>query len=86
MVEKHHNNVPFYEVFLKNVTEYDDSGASEYEIYFNYILNKHPDKYKIRRLKWENTNNSLDDIIHYYNDGWDYISTHWYFFVPPKKQ
>ena len=43
---------PFYNVFLKSVleSERDKSGASEYEIYFNYILQNHSDKIKIR--KW----------------------------------
>ena len=33
-----------------------ECGASEYEIYFNYILKKkfHPDKVELRKLQFEN--------------------------------
>ena len=36
-IESHHNDF-FYNVFLKLVTDKKGSGASEYEIYFNYML------------------------------------------------
>jgi hypothetical protein len=43
-IEQNHNDT-FYNVFLKSVLECerDKSGASEYEIYFNYILQNHTD-------------------------------------------
>lgn len=56
MVELNHNDT-FYNVFLKN------SGASEYEIYFNFIFYKFKDNVVIRPLKWKNTD-------------YDYISYH----------
>ena len=71
-VEEKHNN-KFYNVFLKLVTDTRESGASEYEIYFNYILQNHCDKIKIRELQWMNSNS----ILHL-NSGFDYISCHWY--------
>jgi hypothetical protein len=61
---------PFWKVFLEQVTDYDGSGASEYEIYFNYLLMYHPDKIKIRKLKWTNSKTLTKD--------YDYISIHWY--------
>ena len=61
---------PFWKVFLENVTEYDGSGASEYEIYFTYLSIYHPEKFRIRSLKWKNSV-SLD-----YD--YDYVSLHWY--------
>jgi hypothetical protein len=72
-IEQKHNDI-FYNVFLKSVfvSERDKSGASEYEIYFNYILQNHSDKIKIRELKWANT--SILDI----HSNLDYISYHWY--------
>jgi hypothetical protein len=75
MVEKNHNGDSFYNVFLKNVIDLDASGASEYEIYFNFIVSKHADDIKIRQLRWKNTNdvNDLQLIQNY-----DYISYHWY--------
>ena len=82
MVEKNHNDV-FYNIFLKNVTEYatgpgearggvDGAGASEYEIYLNYMLKNHKDKIIIRKLNWCNADRKSR------TSGYDYISWHWY--------
>jgi FkbM family methyltransferase len=72
-VEKTHND-KFYNVFLKLVLEKNRniSGASEYEIYFNYMLKNHSGKITIRELKWLNANNLIE------NKDLDYISIHWY--------
>jgi hypothetical protein len=70
-IEKNHNEL-FYNVFLKTVTDKNGSGASEYEIYFNYMLKYNPDKIQIRKLSWKNTN-KLET-----NSNYDYISYHWY--------
>ena len=72
-VETRHNDA-FYNVFLNSVSDSDKngSGASEYEIYFNYIMKYHSDKIKIRELKWENAF-TFDE-----NANLDYISCHWY--------
>ena len=73
-IEKNHNDL-FYNIFLKTVAdpeETDDSGASEYEIYFNYMLKYHPDKIQIRRLNWTNTTQLKTD------GNFDYISYHWW--------
>lgn len=70
-IEKNHNET-FYNIFLKLVTEKEGSGASEYEIYFNYMLKYYPTKIKIRNLNWLNTNNLQT------NNNLDYISYHWY--------
>ena len=71
MVESKHNNEKFYDIFLKNVIDHDGSGASEYEIYFNYMLYKHPNNIKIRKLNWDNSK----DFNH---SNYHYISCHWY--------
>jgi hypothetical protein len=73
-VEQWHHNEPFYRVFLKQVasSEYDVSGASEYELYFNYMLKYHPGSITIRPLQWKNCQ-SIDR-----NSGMDYVSCHWY--------
>ena len=60
--EKHKDK--FYNVFLKCVKERKGSGASEYELYFNYVLKNYSEKIKIRKLKT--------------NSDPDYISYHWY--------
>ena len=70
-IEKNHNEL-FYNVFLKTVTDKNRSGASEYEIYFNYMLKYNPDKIQIRKLSWKNTN-KLET-----NSNYDYISYHHY--------
>ena len=70
-VETIHNDF-FYNIFLKKVNLYYNSGASEYEIYFNYIFKYHPESVKIRELKWINT--GVLDI----NSENDYISYHWW--------
>jgi FkbM family methyltransferase len=73
MVEKYHsNNGLFYDIFLKYVVDYNHSGASEYEIYFNFIQYKYPNDFKIRALNWKNSS-SLD-----LNSDCDYISYHSY--------
>lgn len=71
LVEENHND-HFYNIFLKFVVDKDKSGASEYEIYFNFMLKKHPEKINLRKLKWENSF-SLQQ-----NKKLDYISYHWY--------
>jgi hypothetical protein len=71
-VEQWHRGQPFYEVFLKMVTEVDLSGASEYELYFNYMLKYHKQAIMIRPLQWKNSN-TLER-----NSGLHYVSCHWY--------
>lgn len=70
-IEKNHND-KFYNIFLKMVTDFNGSGASEYEIYFNYIFKNYSNNVEIRDLKWYNSNtlNINADV--------DYISYHWY--------
>ena len=70
-IEEKHNDT-FYNIFLKMVTDFNGSGASEYEIYFNYIFKKHNNNVEIRQLNWSNSN-TLN-----INNNFDYISCHWY--------
>tara|TARA_B100000902_G_scaffold391200_1_gene441464 strand:+ start:1308 stop:2165 length:858 start_codon:yes stop_codon:yes gene_type:complete len=51
IVETNHNDY-FYNIFLKEVDVSILSGASEYEIYFNYMLKNNYDKIQIRKLKY----------------------------------
>ena len=71
IIENEHNDT-IYNIFLKLVTDINGSGASEYEIYFNFMLINYNDKIKIRELKWCNSN--MLDL----NSTNDYISYHWY--------
>lgn len=73
-------NDKFFNVMLKLVEpiHYSGSGFSEYELYFNYIINKHSDKIKIRKLNnknFENIQNNYETMTEY-----DYVSFHSYFF------
>lgn len=69
LVEKLHEE-DFWKVFLKCVTEKEGSGASEYELYFNYMFKYHSDKVKIRNLRFIHSKNLSSKF--------DYISRHWY--------
>ena len=73
-LEKTHNDT-FYNIFLKMVTEteFNGCGASEYEIYFNYIFKNHRNDVEIRRLKWYNSS-----TLNIHAADIDYISCHWY--------
>lgn len=73
LVENYHKEL-FYISFLKCINTKDilGSGASEYEIYFNYLHIYHKNKFIIRELKWENTSILIE------NKKLDYISCHWY--------
>jgi len=74
-VEKKHNT-PFYKAFMNCVDnkELNRSGASEYEIYFNYLLRYKKDKMIIRKLKWKNVSQFKTE----YKNIYDYISIHYY--------
>ena len=65
---------PFWQAFLTCIDprEYRYSGASEYELYFNYMLLYNSNAITLRQLSWANVK-SLDlDLPH------NYISYHWY--------
>ncbi len=81
LVERHHNFTPFWEVFLREVVpeQRHGSGASEYEMYFNYMLKNHKDKVIPRKIKFENTGLPADVILNNYQnlpDGPYYASLH----------
>ena len=73
LVEKHHEKTSFFEIFLETLDHSNRSGASEYEIYFNFMLKYHPDKMKWRELKYKGKRRSLD----FSGDmEMDYVSVH----------
>lgn len=74
LVENANSGEPFYRVFLKKIdpNHYKGAGASEYEIYFNYLHIYHPGEFVIRPLHWKNS-----DVLHY-EEEYDYISYHWH--------
>lgn len=75
-IEEYHGGDSFYKVFLRCVDTSEQSGASEYELYFNYLLLEHPEKIIIRPLHFLNTGNF--DVLNEDNN-YDYISVHFYF-------
>jgi hypothetical protein len=81
MVERHHDFTPFWEVFLREVLpeQRPFSGASEYEMYFNYMLKNHKDKVIPRKIKFENTGLPAEYILNNFQDKPDgpyYASLH----------
>ena len=75
LVENNHNGKPFWEIFINMIDPIDfpGSGASEYEIYFNYMNIYHKNDIIIRQLNWKN-----DSCINDNNKHCDYVSIHWY--------
>ena len=73
LVEEFHKN-DFWVVFLEQVAKDQDtrSGASEYEIYFNFMLHYHPDDIIVRPLQWANVE-KLN-----LSAAFDYVSYHHY--------
>jgi hypothetical protein len=81
IVENTHN-IEFWKAFILLVIEhcnynihYLESGASEYELYFNYMIKNYNDKIIIRDLKWQNcSSKEFNNIQHYIVNDYDYIS------------
>ncbi len=67
---------PFWCAFLECVdtAHFQHSGASEYELYFNYILTHHTERVNIRELPWTNSKVILSPK-HY-----AFVSCHWYIY------
>lgn len=85
LVENYHATTPdpdpFWVIFLKMVSPNDAirAGASEYELYFNYLLIYCKNTFEIRPLQWKNANlfNGENKIIDFKSQ-FDYISSHYY--------
>lgn len=78
LVENKHGE-PFWKVFLnlidinlRDTNPYPKSGASEYELYFNYMIKFHPNEMKIRELERCDLNELPLD-----NTNYDYVSLHY---------
>ncbi len=70
------SNQPFWKRFLKTADPAEESGASEFEIYFNYMLKFEPEKVVIRVLRCDNNfkgvkNQTPEEVP-------DIGSCHWY--------
>jgi GR25 family glycosyltransferase involved in LPS biosynthesis len=77
-IELMHNDL-FWKKFLELVT-FDNtenySRASEYELYFNYILKYYKEKYNIRTVEWKN-HDSSEELIN--DKNYKFIAIHDYF-------
>lgn len=75
-VEAQHPGKPFWRLFLEAVdpAHTEKSGASEYEMYFNFCLQAHPGDIVIRQFRWTNTG-TVEGVR---PDLHDYASLHWY--------
>lgn len=78
MVEEYHNKNHFWVIFIECVDEHKmhqknaiESGASEYELYFNFMITHHSNLIQIRQLLWENKSYNFEITE---NIGFDYIS------------
>ena len=65
---------PFWEAFLDCVTEKHSSGASEYEIYFHYLMNNHFSKVVLRPLQYSNFGQRWETP----SGDWHYVTYHWH--------
>lgn len=72
-VESYHKK-PFWEVFLDEVTDKESSGASEYEIYFHYVMRNHFSRVVLRPLQYSNFGQRWETP----NRDYHYITYHWH--------
>ena len=83
LVETKHND-KFWKIFIQMVDEHTkhhisaaESGASEYELYFNFMIKYHIDKMEIRELTWSNISKN-QYLSKNYNSNSDFVSVcHW---------
>lgn len=78
MVENNHNGKTFWKIFLENVVDGESSGASEYEIYFNFMVKNHPERMVIRNLSWTNVSSMNVTYSPSHYEGYDYVSICYY--------
>jgi hypothetical protein len=73
LIQNHHN-MDFWKAFVNCIDPAVFSGASEYEIYFNFMLKYHRNKIQLRKPSY-NWIKSLDEL----QDDYDFVSYHhWY--------
>lgn len=74
-VENHHK-LDFWQAFCfeVDIDKIFFSGASEYEIYFNYVFSK-TNQVKVRHLKWKNIT-SLHNLENFRKKGFHFVSCH----------
>lgn len=77
-----HTRYRFWEIFLACIDkkEFRLSGASEYELYFNYIQKYHVNKFKLRQMSWDENVITVDQIKNYNieHTSHNYMSCHYW--------
>ena len=69
----------FWKAIMTNIDADTISGFSEYDLYFNYMLKKHPSKIKIRRIRFINFPAYSKGWINFFRFlGYYYLSSHHY--------
>lgn len=66
---------PFYKIFIKN--QANETGISEYNLYFYFLACYHKDSYKLRKLKYKNCA-KFSPIKEFIRRKYDYCSYHSY--------
>ena len=71
---------PFWQLYLEMIDKKEIlfSGASEYEIYLNFLMGINRHKIHIRHLLWKNINHSPHDSKEDLDLDLDYVSCHFY--------
>lgn len=79
-VESRHAGRPFWQVFLDHVDKQAMSGASEFEMYFNFMLRQHPEAVQLidPPLRFENYTAHVPSEHEFHHPQHDLISVHWY--------
>lgn len=74
------NTEPFWKLFLNAVDpeDYVHSGASEFEIYFNYMHKFEPEKFVLRVLECLNNCSDVSTLTKDQRAKYDLASCHWY--------
>lgn len=80
MVEARHGGTPFWQVFLDHVDPQAMSGASEFEMYFNFMLRFHPNAVQLMDppLRFENYTSQVPSEQDFLHPQHDLVSVHWY--------
>jgi hypothetical protein len=79
-VEEYHQK-DFWDIFLDSVVLKTGSGASEYEIYFNYVMNNKQDLVRVRPLQWNNHGQRNDPRD---AGDWNYVNYHHHQQIKPR--
>jgi hypothetical protein len=70
-------NMPFWKAFCNCIDDSHINGASEFYLYFQYCLNKHPKKIETKKLSFADKGDYWN-WKEYQNQGFDYAAFHAY--------